>query len=633
MINGSTPRGRQYAEEEVEKWTRHRETITTLFITEKKTLQDVMTIMKEKYNFKATARMYKTRFKVWGITKNVTASDVEKLLNRLEKHNKGGLCTGDACEMHELDIGKDIDVKRIQAYMKRNPVGLKKFRDDPKRPLDLIKALTVNTGKGRSGRGKVTIPAVKLEHHADQHQVQMTSPSSDLGMPWSPSEAKIFNEGLSDEMARLLQTVVDQEFNMPYTLGDSPLSISSTPSSPWQSMHPSHSQLMATPISPSVDHFQTADQLMLDFVLKFRIAHLLLEDGFTVQAFEVVNMCMNILSTRLQQTRGSDTRASGTVMLYALTAALEMATCFNRLDILHMLFQHISVVCAGQQPRMAEIAQRMPQLDRVQQISTLKLARMMMSRAAVGYSGREDPGYGLYSRTVDIAISQEGPDEKLRRLQACQVDQTVQNMPYMAVWMEERIALGVCDAPLASHPQGIWNAHTHISGGFPLMSQGGKVISMMKYSSERMDWHKINGNWTIAQRWACDLSWLAEIVHGYDDELTRKFRADMGSVGSPMLSQSTQSDVESDVEVTPVGITSPMGVALAPMHTSHAAMSLPEIRGFRDEVQQQPVSSPTWDQHAHGQFPDTTLPSLWNAMGGVMEGMNTLGLYGNAASF
>lgn len=604
-----------------------------LYIAEKKTLKDVMAIMEDKYSFVATERMYKARFKVWGIGKNVTAAHVRKLLNELAQHQKRGMCIGDACETTELQVGKDVDVKRIQTYMKRKPVGLKQLRDDPNRPLDVIKALSVNTGKGRSGRGKVTNPAIKLEYHPTQPQVQMMSPSSDLGIPWSPREAKIIDEGLPDEMTRLIQTVVDQEFNMPYTLGDSPLTLSPTPSSPWQSMHSSHSQLMAAPISPSVDRFQAVDQLMLDFVLKFRIAHILLDDGFTAQASEVVNMCMNILSTRLQRTRGSDTRASGTVMLYALTAALEMSTCFNRLDILHMLFQHINVVCAGQQPRMAEIAQRMPQLDRVQQISTLRLARMMMSRAAVGYSAHEDPGYGMYSRTVDIAISQATPDEKLRQLQACQADQTVQNIPYMAVWVEERIALGVCDAPLASQQQSIWDAHTPLTGGFPLWSQGNKIISMMKYSSERMDWHKMTGNWTIAQRWACDLSWLAEIVHGYDDELTRKFRADVGNVGSPMLSQSTQSDGESDVEVTPVGVASPMGVSLPPMHSSHAAMSLPEIRGLRNEVQQQSVSSPTWDQHAHSQYTDTTLPSLWNAMGGVMDGMNTLGLYQNAASF
>lgn len=604
-----------------------------LYIAEKKTLKDVMAIMEDKYGFVATERMYKARFKVWGIGKNVTAAHVRKLLNDLAQHQKRGLCVGDACESTELNVGKDVDVKRIQGYMKRKPVGLKKLRDDPNRPLDIIKALSVNPGKGRSGRGKVTVPAIKLEYHPTQPQVQIMSPSVDLGIPWSPREAKMVEEGLPDEMTRLIQTVVDQEFNMPYTLGDSLPPLSPAPSSPWQSMHSSHSHLMAAPISPSVDQLQAVDQLMLDFVLKFRIAHILLDDGFTAQASEVVNMCMNILSTRLQQTRGSDTRASGTVMLYALTAALEMATCFNRLDILHMLFQHINVVCAGQQPRMAEIAQRMPQLDRVQQISTLRLARMMMSRAAVGYSAHEDPGYAMYSRTVDIAISQATPDEKVRQLQACQADQTVRNVPYMAVWLEERIALGVCDAPLASQQQGIWDAHTPLTEGFPLWSQGSKITSMMKYSSEKMDWHKMTGNWTIAQRWACDLSWLAEIVHGYDDELTRKFRADMGHVGSPVLSQSTHSDVESDVEVTPIGVASPMGISLPPMHTSHAAMSLPEIRGFSNEIQQPSVSSPTWDQHAHSQYPNTTLPPLWNAMGGVMDGMNTLGLYENAASF
>lgn len=613
MGNGSTHRGDRYAQND--DWNRHRERIIMLYIAEKKTLKDVMAIMEEKYSFVATERMYKARFKVWGIGKNVTAAHVCKLLNELAQHQKRGLCIDDACETTELKVGKDLDVKRIQTYMKRKPVGLKKLRDDPNRPLDVIKALSVNNGKGRSGRGKVTIPAVKLEYHSTQPHVQIMSPSSDLGIPWSPREAKLIDEGLPDDMTRLIQTVVDQEFNMPYTLGDSPPPFSPTPSSPWQSglMDSSHSQLIATPISPSLDQFQAADQLMLDFVLKFRIAHILLDDGFTAQAFEVVNMCMNILSTRLQQTRGSDTRASGTVMLYALTAALEMATCFNRLNILHMLFQHINVVCAGQQPRMAEIARRMPQLDRVQQISTLKLARMMMSRAAVGYAGQEDPGYGMYSRTVDIAISQQTTDDKLRQLQACQADQTVRNIPYMAVWIEERIALGVCDASLASQQQGIWDAPTPLTGGFPLWSHGSKITSMMKYSSEKMDWHKMTGNWTIAQRWACDLSWLAEIVHGYDDELTRKFRADMGKVGSPMLSQSTQSDVESDIEVTPVGVASHTGVSLPPMHTSEAAMSLPEIREFRNEVQQQSVSSPTWDQQSHVQYPDTTLPSLWNA--------------------
>ncbi|KAJ4421550.1 hypothetical protein N0V82_003688 [Gnomoniopsis sp. IMI 355080] len=624
-----TVRGERYAKDE--DWTRHRERITTMYITENKTLKDVMAIMEAKHDFVATERMYKARFKMWDVGKNVTAAAVHKLINKVEQHQKSGPHLDGARKTTDLDVGEDLDVKRIQKYMKRKPVGLKKLRADPKRPLDVIKALSVDTGKSRSGRTKVSIPTIKPDYQQTQPRLQMMSPPSDLMMPWSPRESRVIEEGLPNEMTRLIQTVIDQEFNMPYPFGGSPLPISPALSSPWQSMHPGHSQLLVSAIPSSVDHVQAPDQLMLDFVLKFRIAHILLDDGLTVQAFEVVNSCLGILSTRLQQTQGSDSRASGTVMLYALTAALEMANCFNHLDILHMLFQHINVVCAGEQPRMAEIAQRMPQLDRIQQISTLKFARMMMSRAALGYSGRENPSYGVYSSTVDIAIGHEAPEEKLRRLQAFLADPMVQSVPYMAVWMEERISLGVCDGSLATQ-QGFWNGHTPTVRGFSLWAQGDKITAVLKYASDRIDWHRMVGNWATAEQWVSDVAWLAEIVRGYDDEMSRKFRADMESVRSPILDQSTHSDVDSDVEGTPVVVTGATGVSLPPMHSLHASMSLPEMRGFRHETEQ-PMASPSWDHQTHGQFPDTTLPSLWNAMGGVMDGTSGVGLYDNSVSF
>ncbi|KAJ4394793.1 hypothetical protein N0V93_004013 [Gnomoniopsis smithogilvyi] len=628
--SGPTPRGGRYAKDD--DWTRHRERITKLYITENKTLKDVMAIMEEKYDFVATERMYKARFKMWDVGKNVTAAAVHKLINKVEQHQKGGPCSAAARKTTEIDVGEELDVKRIQKYMKRKPVGLKKLRADPKRPLDVIKALSVDTGKSRSGRAKISMPTLRLDYQQAQPQFQMMSSPPDLMMPWSPRESRIIEEGLPDEMTRLIQIVIDQEFNMSYAFGGSALPLSPAPSSPWQSMHPGHSQLLASAPSSPVDHFQAPDQLMLDFVLKFRMAHILLDDGLTAQAFQIVNMCLNILSTRLQQTQGSDSGASGTVMLYALTAALEMATCFNHLDILHMLFQHITVVCAGEQPRMAEIARRMPQLDHIQQISTLKFARMMMSRAAVGYSGRESPGYAVYSSTVDIAIGHQISEEKLRQLQTLLADPTVQSHPFMAVWMEERISLGVCDTSLANQQQNFWNSgRTSIVGGFPVWTQGDKIATVLRHASDRIDWHKMAGNWATAERWASDVALLSEIVRGYDDELSRKFRADMESVRSPMLDQSVHSDMESDGEVTSEVVSGAMGVSLPPLQSLQASMSLPEIKGFRHETEQ-PVMSPSWDQHTQGHFPDTTLPSLWNAMGGLMGGMSGVGLHDNSAA-
>lgn len=602
-----------------------------MYLSQQKTLKDVMAIMEDKYDFIATERMYKQRLKTWDVRKNVTVAAVQELINKVEQHQKHGPCASSARKTTELDVGEDMDVERIQKYMKRKPVGLKKLRADPKRPLDVIKGLSVDIGKGRKGRAKVSVPTLKLDHQRAQTQLQIKSSLSDVMMPWSPREHRMVENGLPDEMTRLIQTVIDQEFNMPYSFGGSSLPLSPTPSSAWQSMHTGHSQLLASAIPSPVDHYQAPDQLMLSFALKFRIAHILLDDGLTVQAFEVVNICLNILSTRLQQTQSSGSGASGTVMLYALTAALEMATCFNHLDILHMLFQHINVVCAVEQPRMAEIAQRMPQLDRTQQISTLKFARMMMSRAAVGYSGRESPGYGIYSSTVDIAIGREASEEKLRQLQALLADPVVQSIPRMAVWMEQRLSLGACDSSPADQPSS-WNGHTPIAGAFPVWTQGDKITAVLRYSSNRINWHKMAGNWATAEQWAGDIAWLAEIVRGYDDEMSRKFRGDMENVRSPMLDQSTPSVIGSDAEVTPVVVSGAVGVSLPSMHTIHASMSLPELRGFEHETEQV-VTSHSWDQHTQGHFPDTNLPSLWNTMGGFMGGIDGLGLYDNSASF
>ncbi|KAH8754748.1 Clr5 domain-containing protein, partial [Diaporthe sp. PMI_573] len=50
-----------------EGWERHRDKIIELYI--KKTLKEVLEIMEHDHNFVATERMYKARFKDWGIIK------------------------------------------------------------------------------------------------------------------------------------------------------------------------------------------------------------------------------------------------------------------------------------------------------------------------------------------------------------------------------------------------------------------------------------------------------------------------------------------------------------------------------------------------------------------------------------
>lgn len=620
-----TARGRRYAKDD--DWMRHRARITDLYKVQNKTLKHVMKTMEDKHNFVATERMYKARFKEWGCGKNVTAEAVHKLMSKVEHCQKHIPYLDGTSKTTVLDVAGDLDameVKKIQRYMKRKPVGLKKLRADPNKPLELIKSLSVESGKGRiGGRPKVSIPTAKLEYQQPQTPRHLMSPPSDIMTPWSPREGAMGIDGLSDEMTRLIQTAVDQEFSIAYSYACSPMPLTPTH---WQPLNQSPTQLMGSAMPAVVENLQAPDQMMLDFVHKFRIAHILLDDGLTAQAFEVVNLCLSILTTRLHQTQGSDSRASGTVILYALTAALDMSINFSHLDVPHMLFQHISNVCGEQQPRMAEIARRMPQLSRMQQIPMLKLARMIMSRTAVGYSGRDNPSYEVYSRTVDISISHESAEEKLRELQNYLVDPMVQRIPTMVAWMEERISMAVCDASLANQQGAFWNGHSPVAAGFP---QGGKITAVINHSLDRVEWHKMVGNWAVVETWAVELAWLAELVYGPDDVLSRKLRAGAEGMKSPMLAHSPHAEIKSDGEMTPVS--RPMGVSLPSMHTLHASMSLPETRGFKQEMHE-PVSSPSWD-HTQTQYHDTTLPSLWNATGGIMDGLSGVSSYDASSSF
>ncbi|KAI0540228.1 Clr5 domain-containing protein [Xylaria digitata] len=53
-----------------EDWAQYRTIITELYMSQKRKLDDVRRIMAEDYGFYATLRMYKTRFKKWGLAKN-----------------------------------------------------------------------------------------------------------------------------------------------------------------------------------------------------------------------------------------------------------------------------------------------------------------------------------------------------------------------------------------------------------------------------------------------------------------------------------------------------------------------------------------------------------------------------------
>ncbi|KAK7941534.1 uncharacterized protein PG986_013921 [Apiospora aurea] len=60
-----------------DEWEMHRDTIVDLYIKRRLGLPDVCRIMREQHNFVATERMYKMRFRIWGLRKYKTRSDAK----------------------------------------------------------------------------------------------------------------------------------------------------------------------------------------------------------------------------------------------------------------------------------------------------------------------------------------------------------------------------------------------------------------------------------------------------------------------------------------------------------------------------------------------------------------------------
>lgn len=516
-------RGPQYAQDA--DWARLRDRITALY--EHRTLEEVRSIMKTEHNFWATARMYKSRFREWRVKKNVTASDVHVLLRKVEKHvqqaqpGRGG---GGPRKTTVLDVGDEVDVKRIQKYMKRNPTGLSKLRADPKRPLDVIKALSVDEMKGRTGRAKVSIPTAKLEHEQRLSQFQIsTSPSPNHMIHWPP------HTPLADcspvAMARLLSAAIDQELGGPCAHSCCAMPVPPTAANHWQSLGYGDSHASVSPISTQTDSSAEQINLMFQFVIKFRFAHFLLNDGLTTQAYEIINICLHLLSSRLEALQGADGRAICSVLLFAVTAALEAAVSSCNVELVSVLLRHIGSVCIGQQPMVAEFASRLSELGRHQQISMLKLARRLMCVVARGETEQEDMALEMYSRTVDIFIGQSQPEEKLRALQAMTGEPCVQMLEDGPLWMEARVAQSVPDAPWAAQQQGLWSATSLWT-----YAQQNKTAILFGYIADRMDCHKAAGDFKMVERWAAELTWISEIVMGSEHEVTQKFREEANNL-------------------------------------------------------------------------------------------------------
>lgn len=566
--------------------------------------------MKRDYDFDSTARIYKSHLKNWRVFKNVTTRRVLTFSENLKIGRRQGLNIHSLADVRDsmLKDGEgEVSVEQFMRYVGRKSAGREKLEKDPNKPLEFIKALSLETGKGRSGRARSSGPRVHVEQGRKVSQFQtLTTPPSELTMPWSPQTS--FVDALPSDMTRLLQAVMDEDFQLPNPYACSPGPVSPTSPYQWQTENHVGGQSSMSPMSVPMKQHSIHDEWMLRFVLNFRFAHILQDDGLETQALEMTTVCLKQLSDQLQMTQArADRGATCTVLLYGLMAALEMAVGSSHTVLLHMLYHRISIECAGQHPKMAEFSRRLAQLPRLQQISMLRLARQMMSRIAFAYAGLEGSSLEMYSRTVEISIGQATAEERLQALHAMSAQPYVQKLEAGALWMAERVALSVPDAPWAAQQQGLWHG-----SDLWKYSQEGKAMMFLRYMSDKVDRHKVAGNWGWVEKWAMEAAWTSELTLGLEHELTRKFKSDAESAEPPMLEHGNVASV---------------GQPYPPTLSQHVILNM-GVPAPMDEMSQMPpreqrstaLSAGSWDQ-AQGQLPDTTImPHLWNGAGGVMDG-------------
>ncbi|ELQ38581.1 hypothetical protein MCOR27_011359 [Pyricularia oryzae] len=187
-----------------DRWAELRPIITRLYREENKTLKDTMEIMEREHNFSATARMYKTRIKNWGLDKKFKAKEVLVMLQAQKERE------GDNKETEFVVRGHKVDQRRMKRYLQRNKIVLDRFKEGDLPPDDTAttfkssvsgspeggspesRCSAGSTGTGRLSRGRrssgvvVHVRTPSPEPVSSSWQCVTTEPNSPrptLGLP------------------------------------------------------------------------------------------------------------------------------------------------------------------------------------------------------------------------------------------------------------------------------------------------------------------------------------------------------------------------------------------------------------------------------------------------------------------
>ncbi|KAF7512441.1 hypothetical protein GJ744_001376 [Endocarpon pusillum] len=128
-----------------EEWDRHKDIIRNLYVEENKTLEELMALMLRHHSFRATKKMYNTRFAKWGLHKYKREDEMMAILSK--KTERAAVGKKSAFQLR----GRQVDMENAERYLKRKgittrdimawratgattPPGLRCYTPEPIRP-------------------------------------------------------------------------------------------------------------------------------------------------------------------------------------------------------------------------------------------------------------------------------------------------------------------------------------------------------------------------------------------------------------------------------------------------------------------------------------------------------------------
>ncbi|KAL8828847.1 MAG: hypothetical protein Q9170_006425 [Blastenia crenularia] len=169
-------------------WNAHKKAIKKLYIDQNKSLPETMAAMNEQHSFKASQKLYKTKFKEWNWQKNLSTDTALKMREKARRRKR--------------DEGKDTvfsfggriwDSSRVESTIVRTK--------KPKVTIDLTDVLTPEGVSYKTPKALVESPAENLAEHPNEGALEI----QDLGAEDSSDDDDYTDVESSDEGALALQ--------------------------------------------------------------------------------------------------------------------------------------------------------------------------------------------------------------------------------------------------------------------------------------------------------------------------------------------------------------------------------------------------------------------------------------------